>query len=424
MTPRSKRIGKPAAAPGPGSATLGPPSNQFTLPLPEARGHESQADHDTHAAVVQEPRLRRLLAVARQNEQTWRRFQAFQVALMDSEDLDSLGRTLEHHAVRHFDWTSVTLHLVPQMDAVAIASVRARHPALAWLPSEHDLGRLWPHEPGPRLEPWEATRHARWLPRASTSGVGSLALVPLLRRGQWQGVLAIGARSTGRFRPGMATDFLEALGATLAACVDAARTRELLRRMGHTDALTGVANRRLFDRRLTEEVVATARHHATLGCLLLDLDHFKSINDRHGHPIGDAVLREVGARLPAALGEDALLARYGGEEFAVLVPNTSRASLLRLAESLRAAVCAQPVQVQTGPLAVTTSVGMALLGSHEARGLAVAELGELGNRLLARADAALYAAKRNGRNRVEIAGESIAAPGHPISPGEGERATT
>lgn len=407
MTSRNRSIGKPTDTPGPGVAALGPPPTQFALPLPEARQHE---------AVVQEPRLRRLLAVARQNEQTWRRFQAFQVALMDSEDLDTLGRTLEHHAVRHFDWTSVTLHLVPQVDASAIASIRARHPALAWLAPQHGLGQLWPQEPGPRLEPWEATRHARWLPRASTSGVGSLALVPLLRRGQWQGMLAIGARSTGRFRPGMATDFLEALGATLAACVDAARTRELLRRMGHTDALTGVANRRLFDRRLSEEVVATARHRGTLGCLLLDLDHFKSINDRLGHPVGDAVLREIGARLPTVLSGDALLARYGGEEFAVLVPDTSRVSLLQLAESLRLAVAAHPVQVQAGPIAVTTSVGVALLGSHETRGLAVGDLGELGRRLLARADAALYTAKRNGRNRVEIASETTAPSAQP-SPG-------
>jgi diguanylate cyclase (GGDEF)-like protein len=351
---------------------------------------------------VQEPRLRRLLAVARQNEQTWRRFQAFQVALMDSEDLDTLGRTLERHAVRHFDWASVSLHLIPPTDAEAFPGLRARHPALAWLPVDHGLGTLWAHAPTPRLEPWEAERHARWLPRASGSGVGSLALVPLLRRGQWQGVLAIGARSTGRFRPGMATDFLEALGATLAACVDAARTRELLRRLGHTDALTGIANRRLFDRRLSEAVVAAARHHATLGCLLLDLDHFKAINDRHGHPVGDAVLREIGSRLSTVLGEETLLARYGGEEFALLVPDTDRTRLLELAERIRLGVAADPIEVEGGRIGVTTSVGAALLPASEARGLTLGELGELGGRLLARADAALYAAKRNGRNRVEI----------------------
>ncbi len=394
MTPRSRRIGLPASVPGAVAGVREPPPTQFMLPLCEVTEQQSLA---------QEPRLRRLLAVARQNERTWRRFQAFQVALMDSEDLDCLGRTLEHHAVRHFDWSAVTLHLVAQADPGAIASIRARHPALAWLPPEHGLGQIWPHHPLPRLEPWDLSRHSRWLPRASGNGVGSLALVPLLRRGQWQGTLAIGARSTGRFRPGMATDFLEALGATLAACVDAARTRELLRRMGHTDALTGVANRRLFDRRLAEEVVTAARHQSTLGCLLLDLDHFKSINDRFGHPAGDVVLCEIGARLTAALDGDALLARYGGEEFAVLVPGSDRAALLRLAERIRVAVAARPVLLEAGPVAVTTSVGAALLPSHAARGLLIGELGELGGRLLARADAALYAAKRNGRNRVELA---------------------
>jgi two-component system, cell cycle response regulator len=369
---------------------------QIDLPLGEPTSLE---------ATVQEPRLRRLLAVARQNEQTWRRFQAFQVALMDSEDLDSLGRTLEHHAVRHFDWSSVTLHLVPEAQTNCPGPVVLRHPALSWLAADHGLGTLWPREPTSRLEPWDPQRHSVWLPRASRNGVGSLALVPLLRRGQWQGVLAIGARSTGRFRPGMATDFLESLGATLAACVDAARTRELLQRMGLTDALTGVPNRRLFDRRLGEEVVLAARHLNSLGCLLLDLDHFKAINDQHGHAGGDAVLRDIGGRLLALVEGEALVARYGGEEFAVLVPNSDRDLLLHLAERIRLSISGLPVQTDSGPIRVTTSVGAALLSGHEARGLSIGQLPELGKQLLARADRALYAAKRNGRDRVEVAGD-------------------
>ena len=125
--------------------------------------------------------------------------------------------------------------------------------------------------------------------------------------------------------------------------------------------------------------------------MLLDADHFKSVNDRYGHPVGDQALQAlaiIGRRL---LREVDLFARIGGEEFAILLPQTDHAAALNVAERLRQAIIDQPIVTEDGPLRLTVSLGLASLGS------APADLDEL----LRRADVALYQAKQNGRNRVE-----------------------
>lgn len=365
---------------------------QFSLLL-EPRGDE--------AGTGPEPRLRRLLEVARRNEQAWRRFQDFQIALMESEDLHGLARTLEHHARRHFDWSCVQLHLLDGSAELAQAHrllESAPHPALSWLSDSVALTRLYPQDLRPLLDRFRSQTHGHWLPRASINGVESVALLPLIRRGEWLGLLAIGARTAGRFRPGMATDFLEGLATTLTTCVDAARSRALLRCLGLTDALTGLGNRRLFDRRLQEECLRAARQQQPLACLLIDIDHFKAINDRHGHPAGDAVLRTLSERLGCELGSAGMVARFGGEEFAVLLAGSDLERSTALAERLRNCIAAAPVAAAAEEIPVTASLGVAVWAPGAGTDAAACQ-----QTLLATADAALYAAKRNGRNRVEVA---------------------
>jgi diguanylate cyclase (GGDEF)-like protein len=173
----------------------------------------------------------------------------------------------------------------------------------------------------------------------------------------------------------------------LAGFMDRVRRAEravLLERAALSDALTGLPNRRALDQRLPLALADAARAGEPMCVALLDLDHFKAFNDTHGHPQGDALLREVAVAWSSELREGDVLARYGGEEFALLLPGCSEADARAVAERLLAAT----------PRGQTTSVGVA---SSAGRADAAA--------VLAAADEALYAAKRAGRARVHVAPE-------------------
>jgi diguanylate cyclase (GGDEF)-like protein len=166
--------------------------------------------------------------------------------------------------------------------------------------------------------------------------------------------------------------------------------------LSRTDALTGLANRRAFDQRLAEELSRAARHGVPLALLVVDIDHFKAYNDRYGHPVGDACLRQVAAILRECAGRPIdLVARLGGEEFAVLLPHQGSADAIQVAERCVRAVEAAAIKHEGSPVApyVTVSVGVA--ESINPRRDAAA--------LLASADAALYVAKRQGRRSVVLA---------------------
>jgi diguanylate cyclase (GGDEF)-like protein len=171
------------------------------------------------------------------------------------------------------------------------------------------------------------------------------------------------------------------------------RLREELLRRAETDPLTGVANRRRFHQTLEIECLRYSRGHTPLSVLMIDIDNFKVINDRYGHPTGDTVLREVAHTLLSSLRKTDLLARYGGEEFAVLLPETREAGASIIAERIRSNVNTNPVEVDGEYIEVSVSVGLAShANDHEVDPLI----------LLKKADLALYRAKATGRNRVEV----------------------
>ena len=161
-----------------------------------------------------------------------------------------------------------------------------------------------------------------------------------------------------------------------------------LARQALTDDLTGLANRRHGARQLEREVALCVRHGRLLALLRVDVDHFKPINDSHGHEAGDQVLVEVARRLEGAVRGGDELARWGGDEFVAILPGTDKPGALRAAERLRAAVAEAPIAVAGQELPVTISVGWA----HWA--------GDTPDDLLARADRALYRAKDAGRDTV------------------------
>lgn len=167
---------------------------------------------------------------------------------------------------------------------------------------------------------------------------------------------------------------------------------EAIRAESLTDPLTGLGNRKYFDRMIGIAVQSALARGEPLSLLLLDIDHFKSFNDSYGHLTGDQVLRLVGLSLKQTIKGQDITARYGGEEFAVVLPNTALRQALTVADHIRRAVMAKELKKKsTGEILgrVTISIGVSML-----------KQGDDTDALIERADACLYAAKRNGRNRV------------------------
>jgi diguanylate cyclase (GGDEF)-like protein len=227
--------------------------------------------------------------------------------------------------------------------------------------------------------------------------LASVALIPLTHRQRLIGSINLGSDDPERFTHAYATDFLEHLGIIASYCVENVVNRARLLRSGFTDVLTGWNNRRYLQLRLKEEIARSKRDGTRLTCLMLDVDHFKRVNDTWGHAAGDAVLQEMANRIDAQVRASDVAARYGGEEFVVLMPDTNEAAGQLLAERIRVAVAAEPFLLPCGEeIEITISIGVA----GTSPGADSQDLKTLGDALLARSDVALYRAKSAGRNQV------------------------
>ncbi|MEZ5101912.1 MAG: diguanylate cyclase [Thermoleophilia bacterium] len=189
------------------------------------------------------------------------------------------------------------------------------------------------------------------------------------------------------------------LTARVRAALRTKAARDMLAAEASTDALTGLLNRSQLYSRAAEAVSLARRHNRPLACIMVDLDHFKKINDTYGHAAGDAVLREAAQRLRTVGRVSDVVVRYGGEEFLVLLPETDIDGAAAIAERIRTTLSATPIRVEDAlgsqgwlDLTVTASLGIATWDGETMDGP---------NALLAVADGALYRAKQNGRDRVE-----------------------
>jgi diguanylate cyclase (GGDEF)-like protein len=185
-----------------------------------------------------------------------------------------------------------------------------------------------------------------------------------------------------------------------AVALENARLHRIVERQALVDGLTGLANRRHTEQALATEVARVARTQSQMALVLLDIDHFKRVNDRHGHPAGDTVLREMARILDSSVREIDTAGRWGGEEFALILAGTDLAGGTQLAERIRHAVEATPVEIDDGTqLAITASFGVSSMPPARSA-----------EDLIAAADEALYAAKSGGRNRVvSTSGEVVGA---------------
>ncbi len=176
-----------------------------------------------------------------------------------------------------------------------------------------------------------------------------------------------------------------------------AASNELLERLAMEDSLTGIYNRRYFSEYLETEIIRAQHLKEPLSLLIVDLDHFKQINDTFGHLIGDKVLITVAKRVQSVIGNRNILCRYGGEEFAVISLGSSQAEAIRLGESILVALNNKPITLKNSRVIVTASIGISSIKPYMWK----APLEAIRDYLIKTADKALYRAKGTGRNKVE-----------------------
>jgi diguanylate cyclase (GGDEF)-like protein len=222
---------------------------------------------------------------------------------------------------------------------------------------------------------------------AVLGAVGSWIAAPLDTHGHGRGVVLAGAPTPGVFGR-TDQDLLSALAGQAAAAYENARLFARVQQLATTDGLTGSFNRGHFTAAATTQLQIAQRNHRPTTAMMVDIDHFKRVNDTHGHAVGDQVIKAVATVLRQHVRHPDVVGRYGGEEFAV-VHSEMHGDPMALGERLRAAVEAIAVPAPGEPIRVTVSVGVAELKPDD----------DLDS-LLGRADEALYRAKRAGRNRV------------------------
>ncbi|MFZ0307783.1 MAG: diguanylate cyclase [Candidatus Sulfotelmatobacter sp.] len=232
-------------------------------------------------------------------------------------------------------------------------------------------------------------------PCAHAAGVKNTYLcVPILAQGETLGILHFQATDEVPHLEASQISFKTTFAGQLGLSIANIRLREALRTQSVRDALTGLYNRRYLEEILEREVRRATRASQSLGVLMIDLDHFKNFNDTYGHDAGDAVLRETGASLTKGIRAEDFVCRFGGEEFVVILPTANVEAACARAERLRLKMKELTVLHQGKSMGMLTiSVGVAVFPEH----------GSSPKELMAAADAALYEAKRNGRDQIAVA---------------------
>lgn len=346
--------------------------------------------------------LEEVTAEVARNDEIMRRAQLRELQLLQAENLDGLIKTLigglrvsygveyvslvvcdPDHDIRHLLLANGTPAEGFQ-DLLVVESIAGLAPQYIAL-----------------QQPWLGTfapcDHQLICPGAT--GARSIAMIPLSHRGKLLGSINLCSNDPIRFTHVHASDFLAQMGIIASFCIENVVNRARLLRSGFTDVLTGWHNRRYLTVRLSEELARARRDRARLVCLMLDVDHFKQVNDTWGHAAGDVVLQELAQRIESQVRASDVAARYGGEEFVVLLPGTDVAAASKLAERIRVEIAASPIDLPIGEqVTITASIGIAEVSP----GPDDRDLKTLGDSLIARADVALYAAKSAGRDQVVV----------------------
>jgi two-component system, cell cycle response regulator len=391
------------------------PAGESPMPA-DPRLPRNSSDPDVELIAARR-RIAQLKEEARKNEEAWRRSQQREMALLDADDLPALLNELTEGLKRSYRLQASSLSLAdPQHEIRHLLSNQGTDPDalddVLFVDQVADVVPQFTDTVRPWLGPYDTTLHRALFMRPAR--LASVALLPLLRHGRTVGSLHFASSDARRFTRDHASDFLHNLGVIAAFCLESAVNRARLRRSGLVDVLTGWHNRRYLDTRLAEEVARAQREQTPLACLMLDIDHFKQVNDQYGHLVGDEVLRAVAQRVSREVRGSDVSARFGGEEFVVLLPHTHLDAAKVLAERIRVTVADEPFSADglEQTLEVTVSIGLSeYLASDPAEDVATAA-----EHLLREADRALYEAKAAGRNAVATAQHPRPPAGNALAP--------
>lgn len=355
-------------------------------------------------------KLDKLLSEARRNEQTQTSFDDFTLAVVAAQGPADLFQLLLEDQ-KKFRIDEIRLCLVDrfhEVERLLTESYQHQYKGLSFIDTETSNLLISDIPDRPALGHRILSKYDWLIDVQHSTDYKSAALLPLKRGDEIIGIQLLLSKNADRYNAKDGTTFLQRLAAMIAISIENCINRQRALELGYQDGLTNAYNRRYFDERLQHEVDRCVRHKNDLVCLFIDVDHFKQINDRHGHQVGDAVLVRLVAMMRDQVRSSDVVARYGGEEFAVILPDTGIQLAHEVAERMRRTIEQQQLMINDSTISITVSIGLASLNQVKFH-LMKKERNQKNSRkisleqlLLQKADEALYQAKQTGRNQVII----------------------
>ena len=334
-----------------------------------------------------------ILERIRENEEIARKFFEIEVSILSILDFQGLFERLLSEIREKFGIPCVWISLIDKSEISDFIQI---------FPFSKDLKdglnlidrrtflRLTGNSPKPLLLNGDLHPFQPMLPKGQLNFIRSLAVSPITLHGEVIGSLNQADFSPLRYRPGMDTQLLEQLAVKVSICLSNVIAHERLKWMAVRDPLTGLLNRRILETVLSREFKRAKRYRSPLSLAFIDMDDFKSINDRYGHECGDALLRHVAGQLAQITRDSDVVARYGGDEFVILLPGTPAQEAGKLLQRLQQHFRDRPMRYAEEVIAVSISFGVASVTDQK-----VADP----ESLLRAADTALYENKKNRKEK-------------------------
>jgi len=368
--------------------------NITQLPLSEQEKHNQELTAT----------LSDLIRKAKYNQATQEKFYELELYFLQSTSLLTLFTRLLNELSEKLELELVEMHLIDSNDEIQQLTKdiygELQFENLTYLKNQASLETIYDNEFEIILSqsPELIENLFKFTPRK----VYSVAMLPLIRENKIIGSIHLGSHNKQRFVPGLATCFLQHLGSIIAICIENAITQEQFKLLSLVDLLTRTKNRRYFIQSLTKEIARASRSGVPLSCLFLDLDHFKQVNDTHGHLTGDRALQSVATTIMPLLRQSDILARFGGEEFTIMLPNANQKQAVEIAERIRLEVSQISIaDDHNQAFSISVSIGVSTWKPDRNKPMT---LEEAQNYLMSQADKGVYLAKDKGRNCVQVAG--------------------
>ncbi len=361
----------------------------------------TQRDQERHNRELSAS-LNDLIKKAKQNEATQSKFFELELYFLQSTSIAELFEKLLIDIIDRLELEVVELHLIDPNEEIQglINDIygELEFDNLIYHNNAESIEQLYENHLDIRLSQAPETIERLFL--SSKKRAYSVAMLPLVRENVLIGSFHFGSHNKQRFVPGLATSFLQHLGSIVAICIENAVTQEQFKLLSLVDLLTRTKNRRYFIQSLTKEIARSSRSNSPISCLFMDLDHFKQVNDTHGHLTGDRALQSVATTIMPLLRKSDVLARFGGEEFTILLPDTDKNHALEIAERIRFEVSQiSIVDDHNCPFSITLSIGVSTWQVNNQK----ITFEDAQNFLISQADKGVYLAKESGRNCVRFA---------------------